>query len=336
MRYVPYDAAGDEPNIIVDGSATVATRLTLSHWPHSGTPGALKHDLSAGIVFRYLETAALHVDVDAVSNNHFDQDGLVGLYALIDPEEAWRRRELLLDLAAAGDFATFRHREAARAAFTLAAFADPALSPLGARLFEPPYAELTTALHDALLPRVAEILDHPERYRRYWEAEDGWLTESASALDTGRVTIREIPSVDLAVVVVDPALGLGPAHRFALPRGLRVSVHPMVVHNATRRFRVLLAQGHRYQLQYRYETWVQYVSARPMPRVDLGPLAHRLTDAERGRAAWRFSGVNGTLPHLEPADAHDSSLSLDELTGMVVEFLTSAPPAWDPYDRPGV
>lgn len=332
MRYVPYEAAGREPNIIVDGSATSSTQLTLSHWPHSGTPAGLKDDLSAGIVFRYLETPAFRVNATVASNNHFDQDGLVGLYTLLEPNDAWRRRELLLDVAAAGDFATYRYRAAARAAFTLAAFADPELSPLDNALFAPPYAELTTALHCELLPRLTEIMDHPDRYRRYWEAEDAWLAESEAALRSGRVTIHEIPSVDLAVVTVEPGLGGGPAHRFALPVGFRVRVHPMAVHNATRRFRILLAEGHRYQLQFRYETWVQYVSARPMPRVDLKPLAGRLTKAERGHGEWSFNSVASTLGRLEPVGAGDSSLPLDVLTRAVVAFLESAPPAWDPYD----
>lgn len=335
MRYVPYEVVGGEPNVIVDGAATAGTRLTLSHWPKSGTPAEVKDDLSAGIVFRYLETPALHVEAEVASNSHFDQDGLVGLYALLEPEEARRRRDLLLDVAAAGDFATYRFREAARAAFALAAFADPELSPLDAALFSPPYAELTAALHHELLGRVPELVDHPERYRRFWEEEDAWLAESETSLRSGRVAIEEIPSVDLAVVRVAPAFGPGVAHRFALPRRFWAGVHPMAVHNATRRFRVLLAQGHRYELQFRYETWVQYVSARPAPRVDLAPLAARLTEAERGRAEWSFNGAASTLPRLAPVGAGISSLPLDGLLRDVVAFLESAPPAWDPYDSAG-
>ena len=43
---------------------------------------ALRADTSAEIVFNYLETPSLHVDVDAVSNNHFDEDGLIGIFTL--------------------------------------------------------------------------------------------------------------------------------------------------------------------------------------------------------------------------------------------------------------
>ena len=79
MRYVPYDELRSEPNVIVDGSATGGTLLTLSHWPKSGTPLELAADTSAEIVFNHLDRPSTHVDVNAVSNNHFDEDGLIVL-----------------------------------------------------------------------------------------------------------------------------------------------------------------------------------------------------------------------------------------------------------------
>jgi hypothetical protein len=78
------------------------------------------------MVFRYLEDRVpLHGHARVVSNNHFDQDGLVSVFALVDPVEARARRALLEDLAAAGDFATYRYRDAARASMVISALTDP-------------------------------------------------------------------------------------------------------------------------------------------------------------------------------------------------------------------
>src|SRR5262245_16709228 len=107
MQFVSYADAARQRNIIVDGAATDNTVLTLSHWPKSGTPAALKADTSAEIVFRYLDAPALHVTAEAVSNNHFDEDGLIGVYALVRPEEATRDRSILVDAARAGDFGVY-------------------------------------------------------------------------------------------------------------------------------------------------------------------------------------------------------------------------------------
>ena len=76
MRFVPYAELDGVPNVIVDGAATEATLLTLSHWPGSRVPASLRADLSAEIAVRYLEQPAMHVPADVVSNNHFDEDGV--------------------------------------------------------------------------------------------------------------------------------------------------------------------------------------------------------------------------------------------------------------------
>src|SRR5438309_948341 len=104
MRYVAWDELGGRANVIVDGYGTEGTVLTLSHWPGSGTPEALADDLSTQIAFRYLDDPSFHVDADAVSNNHFDEDGLCGIFALVHPHEALEQRTLLIDVASAGDF----------------------------------------------------------------------------------------------------------------------------------------------------------------------------------------------------------------------------------------
>src|SRR5215468_6883761 len=135
MRYVPYEALGEEPNIIVDGPANAHTRITLSHWPYSPTAVALREDLSAQIVFRYLNESQWRVEADAVSNNHFDEDGLVSIFSILNPEAAQNQRDLLTDIAAAGDFGTYRYRNAARTTFVLSAFADADISPLDPGIF---------------------------------------------------------------------------------------------------------------------------------------------------------------------------------------------------------
>src|SRR4030095_3939955 len=97
MRFLPYPQAAALPNIVVDGAAAANTVLTLSHWPQSGTPAVLRADTSAEIVFHYLDTPSVHVDVDPVTNNHFDEDGLIGIFTLLDPSFAAPQRDLFVD-----------------------------------------------------------------------------------------------------------------------------------------------------------------------------------------------------------------------------------------------
>lgn len=315
MRFVPYGELGETPNIVVDGAGNAASRLVLSHWPRSGTPASLKADVSAEIVFRYLDRPDLRVEADAVSNNHFDEDGLIGVYALLHPAEALGRRRLLIEAAEAGDFGRFQAREAARIALTIAALADAERSPLGSEIFELPYPAQTAALYRELLPRLPEIVGDLERFRALWAEEDALLARSEAAIRSGRIRIEEDASLDLAVVTL------------AEP-----TCHPMALHSATERSRLLTIQGRTYELRYRYESWVQHVSRRPAPRVDLAALAERLSQDERPGARWTFDGVDAIAPSLRLEGADESRIPPEPFAARVKAFLAAAPPAWDPYD----
>lgn len=324
-HFVAYEGLGQTPNIVVDGSGTPATEITLSHWPKSGTPHALKADTSTEIVFNYLAAPRFHVAAAAVSNNHFDEDGLAGIYALIEPDVATAARDLVIDVAHAGDFATYRYRQAARVAFTISAFADPERSPLDRTIFDLPYAEQCAALYSELLPRFGEMVAQTDRFEDYWAAEDQALTESEDALRRGEVTIEERPDVDLAIVRLSESRG-------SLSISVEAACHPMAIHNATRCNRILVQQGRRYVFLYRYESWVQLVSRRPMPRVDLTPLADALSADERATAHWEFDGVSAITPRLLLSGDGESAIPPETFAARVEAFLATAPPAWNPYD----
>jgi hypothetical protein len=326
LSFRPIDEAATEPNVVVDSSVTTNTVLALSHWPGSpDVPPALQADLSAQMAFRYLDhPEPLHGTAAVVSNNHFDQDGLVGVFALVDPAEAQARRPLLEDLAAAGDFATYRSRDAARASMVVSAFTDPDRSPFGP--LPDPYDEKTALLYTEVLGRLTELVDDVDRHRDLWADEDAALDESEAAVASGVVRIDEHPEVDLAVVTVSGDRRWS-GHRFG---GRRYDgVHPMAIHNATSRRSLLLIAGGSYKFTYRYESWVKYRSA-PVPRrVDLAPLADALTAADD--VPWTSDPVAELTPELQPVDGAGSSLAPDVVTAMVADHLRTAPPAFDPF-----
>jgi hypothetical protein len=106
----------------------------------------------------------------------------------------------------------------------------------------------------------------------------------------------------------------------------------MAIHNTTRCNRILIMQGRQYSFTYRYESWVQYMTASIPPRIDLTPLAEELTSDEPGDAVWTFEGVPEITPALTSSDSDDSAISPDEFQARLIAFLRSAPAAWDPYD----
>ncbi|MFN8034673.1 MAG: DUF6687 family protein [Acidimicrobiia bacterium] len=300
MRYAAYDSVTGQPHVVVDGAPQAGTVLTLSHWPRSATPAALQRDLSAEIAFAYLDRPELHVDAAVVTNNHPDEDGITSVYVLVDPAAASSRRDLVIETARAGDFSTTHSRAAARAAFAISALVEDADSD--------PYP--------TVLERLTAVFDDPERFRDLWEREDAELQAGLDAIAGGAVTIEEHPEVDLAVVTV--------------PQAQR-RPHAIAVHNATDRFRVLYVHGRHYEVVFRYETWVQFVSRPVMPRVDLAPLAQLLADLDG--SAWKFDGAGSIIPSLRRVDGGECSLDPHKFGALLHDALQGAPPAWDPFGR---
>jgi len=329
MEFVPYEELDGVPNVIVDGAGCSNTVLTLSHWPGSRTVEELRADLSAEIVVRYLERPDLHVDVDAVSNNHFDEDGLMGVFALVDPVTALAHKELLIDTARAGDFGWSHTRDAARISFAISTLVDPDVSPLDPALFDGDYPLVAARLYRELLPRVPELLDDIDRFDALWAAEDAHLSVSEAAIAEGRVTITEQPELDLAIVQVHEPLDERAMHRFTQRRS--AGLHPMSVHNRTEMTRVASLTGRHYEVQLRYETWVQLASRTPLPRIDLANLGTRLDELERSPGGWHFDGAGVITPALARPDGSESSLEPEQFLDELRTFLETAPPAWDPW-----
>ncbi len=331
MDYAPYHQLDSRPSVIADGPPAPGTVITLSHWPHSPTPRALARDLSAQIVFAFLSSWRRWPRAELVSNDHVDQDGLVSVYALVNPEDALARRELLEDVAAAGDFATFKTRRAARISFSLATLADQDRSPLAAAPGPAyGYEESCGALYRELLAMFPHLLESPGSHRGLWEEEDSNLAASEAAFDSGQASLTEEPQADLAVVnVADGFAAPGLCTRFT--HAVRSPLHPASIHNRTDRLRYVVAWGRRYRVIFRYESWVRLMSRKPPARVDLSPLAERLNNDERGDARWSFDAVGALEPVLSTGEGQESSLEPGRVIELLRAYLVTARPAWDPY-----
>jgi hypothetical protein len=331
-KYYPYGQLEDRPNIVVDGQAQRATVLTLSHWPWNSTPVELLRDTSTDIAFAYLDRPDLHQDVPWVSNSHFDEDGLLSMYTVVDPENALRYRELMIATSRAGDFAIYSDPAAAKLAFTLGAYADAATSPLPPQAFSGSAAGKTAALYALMLRELPALLADVDGQRRYWEAEFAHLQASEAAIAAGEVVIDEVPALDLAIVRIPEAMPVRTVKRYL--RQWQRSVHPFAVHNVTQCSRLVWQKGAALEFQYRYESWVQLASRRPALRIDLTGLAAQLNALESGGGEWVFEGVNEVAPRLHTRGSCRSSLSADEFLTRLSDWLRGQPVAWDPYRRP--
>lgn len=313
LPYVPYDELNGRPNIIVDGAAADGTVLTLSHWPGSATPEELAADVSAEIAFNYLEAEDRHVAAEAVSNNHYDADGVISCAVLSDPKSMSKRRDFWIDVATAGDFERFKNPDAARMSFAISAAMAPETSPMDPAIFEKSYPVLCGEIYRYLLPRIDDMASNLEGCRALWEPEQIYFSESENLVESRQVKIDEFPEFDLCVVT--------------MPSG--ANLHPMSIHNRSDLTRIVTFDGEIPEFRYRYESWVMFAS-RPIPkRVDLTPLAGMLNDMETNGAVWSADAAGNITPAFRPSSK--TSIPFEVFLDHLQEHLASAPAAWDPW-----
>lgn len=312
------------PNLIVDGRPHKDSVLVLSHWKGSKTPASLMRDTSAQIVLDYLASYTLPREIIAVSNDHFDQDGLVGVFSILNPEFALANRDLLIDIAEAGDFSKYKKRNAARISFTLAKLIEESANFFKPKVFKLTYPEMAAIFYKNLLSIFPDIMMRLHAYRKYWDKEDRFLSASECLIEEGYVKIIEVD--DMAIVEIPSHIDQHTFHWGNEQR--RGAVHDMAIHNKTSCAQLLYKQGRSFWFKFRYETWVQYTSQKYPLRVDLHPLSHQLNLLEN-KTRWHYSGSQSLTPIL--ASDGESSVSFERFYELLCKSLKENSVDWDPF-----
>jgi hypothetical protein len=327
---------------MVDGAALPSSVLTLSHWPQSPTARLLWRDLSTASVLDYLRlcrgelplrlrdrVAAASIvraaeGVEVVTNDHFDEDGLMSVLALIDPGFALERADLLVAIARTGDFGVVASEEAARIAFAIVPLASGEAGPRAS----------AGERYLAALSRVGELVEHSERFEQMWGEQLLELKAGFEALGQGAVTIEELGQ-DLAVVrrvrFGGPLAGKGtgggrlPGAHGGFP------IHQAAINTTTTATCLVGFDDSRCEVLMRYEGWVRFVSRPVARRPDLGPLAAELASLEPGGIRWEADGPSATLPRCRPEGEGLTEIDPGAVVDCVRRYFATAPAVWDPY-----
>src|SRR5918995_667572 len=106
MRFEYYNPGLDNvPKLSVDG--TVPNSVHFSHWEGNETPGELRADTSTEIALNLVaspQQSHFTRGIELVTNNHFDTDGVLSVWTVLNGEKALAHRDLLIAAAEAGDF----------------------------------------------------------------------------------------------------------------------------------------------------------------------------------------------------------------------------------------
>jgi|688.fasta_scaffold288384_1 hypothetical protein len=263
----------------------------LSHWPGNRTPAAWRADLSTGIALRFARAdaaaqASFLGDANVVCNDHYDTDGFGSLVAILRPEVAFPREEVLLAAAATGDFGTWQTWRGFAIDRTVARLATAASPVAGAFHGVTDPDELTLCRYAWLLEHAESVLDQVGQFRALYADEMATVQDQIHAGLGGAIEHQPWPELGFAVLTT---------------RGDR---HRMALNTLAGAYRVLHvrrdADGVRYRYHDRTESWFELVTIRPPLRRDLRSLAARLAALEppRDGAAWTADSPTEPIPEL--------------------------------------
>jgi hypothetical protein len=130
-------------------------------------------------------------------NNHFDTDGVLSVWTLLDPEKALSRRELLIAAAEAGDFDEWP-------ALDRGLWLDAAVRALGSQAGD------DAAAYQMVLGQLPELIEKLDDRRDLWGGEWAALQAAVTGLEVGRLRAERSGNIGLMIHSLDVPEAPGP------------------------------------------------------------------------------------------------------------------------------
>jgi hypothetical protein len=248
------------PAICCDGRVNPLSRidLELSHWNGNTTPDEYYADTSTEMAL--LLPSDKFPDA-VVLNNHVDTDGILSVFACVQPQLAQQYAPLLIAAAEAGDFGEWNHGDAGLQL-------DACLGHLAQEYPNDSATNYQQALE--ILPDLLYDISTAggAKYQAWWEPTLRAAHEDYACFERGEATARAGPGS--IVLVQEPPLQSRPLSSFAVHRHL-VESGLWAAANRLLRYSVVYAAPRTdqddYQVyRYRYEQpghgWVHKLRAR--------------------------------------------------------------------------
>lgn len=300
MRFEYYHPGLDGvPKLSVDG--IVDNAIHFSHWNGNETPPQLKADTSTEIALNLVASPQRDEftrGIDLVTNNHFDTDGVLSVWTVLNGPRALDFRDQLIPAAVAGDFSEFITESAVRTSIAIQGTDQPipgedSGSPLAS------YLAGETVLADArryelVFPEVERLLTNVDSYELLWRKPWERIAKAVESFDRGSSTTTEFGDARLTLVTLAPDQfgpnGFDPAQD---------SVPFTAISGYAKGDLFLIAtemkKGWAYRIDYPYYSWAETVVRPPIPRRDFSHALSELNRLERNAdGKWQTNNVELT------------------------------------------
>jgi hypothetical protein len=327
-QFIPFSEAREKQAIIVD--SLYPNGLVLAHWRGAPTPEEVRDDTSAAMVLHALRLNLRGIDLPYVTANHFDIDGFVGVWSLLNPELALENEEILRQMALIGDFRELDlNHPLAGEALKLVCWINERerelfYAPFAADESEEKEAKRCVSKFRYFLREFGRVLKDPDWEKPVWEEEVADVLLGYRDIYKPDTKLERHPDIGLVIIETQR-----PMHYYAL-------------FSRTIGFDIVLAcyENNRYELEYKYTTWVDIASRPTLPRMALQPLAEQLNALETSGYTWTANNLTETGPllrlegkdlsrmqrydHPNTRDIFSSSIPVAEMKKIVVAYFQNA------------
>ena len=292
MRFEFYtEALANVPKLSVDG--TVDNSIHFSHWEANATPAEVKADTSTEIALNLVASpnrVALTNGIELVTNNHFDTDGVLSVWTVLNGERALAYRDLMISAAEAGDFSEYSSDDGVRVSIAIQG-SDQASpnnddgSPL-ARLLAGEKVDDDARAYELVLPEVERLLTNINDYESLWR--EGWesVVAAIESFERGESNVTEYSNLSLITLAPELFSGTGfsPTRHSAPYTAISKYAHGELFLIA-----IPAGSGWFYRLDYPYYSWAETVVRPRVKHRDLSGALQLLNNKDGNRdGRWQM------------------------------------------------
>lgn len=316
MKFEFYsEALNSVPKLSLDG--TVPNSIHFSHWEDNTTPAEVKADTSTEIALNLVASprrAALTQGIELVVNNHFDTDGVLSVWTVLNGERALDFRDLLVSAAEAGDFSEHSSDDGVKVSIAIqggnqAGSNNDDASPLASFLAGQKVDDDARA-YELVLPEVERLLSNVDAYESLWR--DGWNNVALALESFARGDSRIVEHEDSRISLITLAPNLvSPC--YAISKYARGEMFLIATPTSGRWF---------YRLDYPYYSWAETVRRPSIPRRNLTKALATLDEKESDRhGRWKTDNREMTSAAKFMDESGKMALSSLEPAQVVAAFL---------------
>jgi len=290
MRFEFYtETLENTPKLSVDG--TVPNSVHFSHWEGNETAAELKADTSTEITLNLVASPRRDEytkGIDLVTNNHFDCDGVLSCWVVLNGERTLQYRDILISAAEAGDFSEHSSDDGVRASIAIQGAeqsspnnddGSPFAQLLAGREFVTRIADNDALAYELIFPELEKLLTNVNAFEPLWR--EGWknVADAIESFESGRSQVREYVDSRISVVTLAPELFHGTVPFTAISKYVRGELFLIAIPSG---------DGWLYRLDYPYYSWAETVVRPHIRHRDLSSALLALNAQETNRdGQWK-------------------------------------------------